>query len=451
MKSPIVYIVHCVDTEGPLYQNCEILFDMIEKLFNVKIESTLENLKQLRDGTHKIYQSKDINKEAIQTFLDPQLNDSHGSWNEIDNMLKKITSREFRYQMKDSFGGGWIYNWFCIDHVGFSGYNPRRRDAGYHNIFDHYSKIENVIKYDHLSFHYHPLPFNGNYHNCGFNFWNSNITEILSRRLIDRMFFPSTFRPGFHTERPDMHFFLEQWIPFDYANQSTKGLDSNQPDCIDGRFGDWRRATTEWEIYHPHHDDYQLPGNCRRYIARCLNMYARLRMITQNDVDEAFERANRLQKNVLLSFTNHDFRDMSFEISRMREMIRESAQKFPNIKFKFSKADAAMRKVLNLEKNLLDLKLNYDNCKKKIHVKSNSNIFGPQPFLAIKTYENKYYHSNFDFYASNHWTFNFDENTLDINAVHKVGIAANTNSGVTEVLVWDLSNDTIVKNVLNNS
>ena len=37
---------------------------------------------------------------------------------------------------KDSFGNGWVFNWHCLDHVGYIN-NPRRRDMGYHNIFDY--------------------------------------------------------------------------------------------------------------------------------------------------------------------------------------------------------------------------------------------------------------------------------------------------------------------------
>ena len=32
------------------------------------------------------------------------------------------------------------FNWHCLDHVGYE-INPRRRDMGYHNIFDHYQQI----------------------------------------------------------------------------------------------------------------------------------------------------------------------------------------------------------------------------------------------------------------------------------------------------------------------
>ena len=45
----------------------------------------------------------------------------------------------FRNKDKDSFGKNWIFNWHCLDHVGYKN-NPRRRDIGYHKIFDHYRK-----------------------------------------------------------------------------------------------------------------------------------------------------------------------------------------------------------------------------------------------------------------------------------------------------------------------
>ena len=40
------------------------------------------------------------------------------------------------------------------------------------------------------------------------------IFQILSRRIIDRSWFPAVNRPGFQVCRPDSHWFLEQFIPF---------------------------------------------------------------------------------------------------------------------------------------------------------------------------------------------------------------------------------------------
>ena len=39
--------------------------------------------------------------------------------------------------------------------------------------------------------------------------------------MIDRQWFPAAHRPGFHVIRPDSHWFLEQFVPFDYSSQAN--------------------------------------------------------------------------------------------------------------------------------------------------------------------------------------------------------------------------------------
>ena len=64
-----------------------------------------------------------------------------------------------------------------------------------------------------IGFHHHPVSYSGNYNDSGTAFWGSeNLNQIYCRKIIDRQWFPVVFRPGFHTERPDSNFFLEQWI-----------------------------------------------------------------------------------------------------------------------------------------------------------------------------------------------------------------------------------------------
>jgi hypothetical protein len=115
-----------------------------------------------------------------------------------------------------------VYSWFVVDHVGYTD-NPRRRDIGYHNVFDHYRRLlhETGSTHDDLQFHFHPMSTYREAHVCATSYLNSpHLLETLARRIIDRGWFPSCFRPGFHAERPDAHWFLEQWLPFDFANQA---------------------------------------------------------------------------------------------------------------------------------------------------------------------------------------------------------------------------------------
>ena len=57
-----------------------------------------------------------------------------------------------------SFNNGWLYGWYCLDHVGYE-INPRKRDMGYHNIHDKY--LEFLDKYnssfDDIQWHFHAM------------------------------------------------------------------------------------------------------------------------------------------------------------------------------------------------------------------------------------------------------------------------------------------------------
>ncbi len=434
MLEKTVYIVHCVDTEGPLYENEKAPFDMIKSIFGIEIEPTEENLISLQQGRLNL----NGKENEVQKIVDIHRITTRGNWDEIFQMLHKVTSEEFRFQLLDNKGKGWIFNWFCMDHVGFNGKNPRRRDAGYHHIFDKYSQLIQRQKLgDFIGFHYHPLPISGNYNDSGTSYWGGeNLNQILTRDVIDRGWFPAAFRPGFHTERPDSNWFLEQWIPFDYANQSTKEIETGQDDLSNGRFGDWRHAPLEWRPYHPAHDDYQDKGSCRRWITRCLNMYARTRQISQDDVDDAFADAEKYGKSIL-AFTDHDYKDMEFEINRVREFIINSKAKYPNVKFVYSNAVDAIRRCVDLEYQDFDLEVavqpqgsNYI-----LKVSVDNDIFGPQPFLAIKTKDNRYIWENFDISVKGRkWTYTFDANTILLSEIDVIGIAANNSYGITKVV-----------------
>ena len=391
-----LYVVHCVDTEGPLYEEKSVPFDMIKNIFGLELEQSEENLRKLRNC------ELDLNglEQEVSKVVDIHRITTRGSWKEIDKMLNAVTSTEFRNDLLDSNGNGWIFNWFCMAHEGFTGANPRRRVKGYHAVFDHYRElIKKQNSKDFIGFHYHPLPISGNYNDSGTAYWGeANLNEILCHAVIDRGWFPAAFRPGFHTERPDANWFLEQWIPFDYANQAMKDNEEGQRDLANGRFGDWRFAPLEWRPYHPDHDDYQKKGSCRRWITRCLNMYARTRQISQEDVEEAFSDALKYGK-AILAFTDHDYKDMEYEITRVRNIIKNVSEKYSDVEFIYSNAVDAIRNCMDIkyEQFTMNAEIINDGTKKYLDIKVDNDIFGPQPFLAIKTKDNRYIWENLDF------------------------------------------------------
>ncbi|MBI2026258.1 MAG: hypothetical protein HYS98_00360 [Deltaproteobacteria bacterium] len=432
----MVYVVHSVDTEGPLIETLEGTFERLYEIFRERLDPSKENLKKIQNRELDFGEKTD---EVARVFNDYNLN-YHDSWEKIDSMLMNMMSLDFRNKLKDSFGGGWIYNWHCLDHVGYES-NPRGRDLGFHKIFDHYRHmIEKTQSYqDGLHWHFHPMSIYKEAHRCASSYVNSpHLYEILCRRIIERNWFPTVFRPGFHVERPDSHWFLEQWIPFDIANWShnkTNRSGAHQSDLDDGRFRDWRLAPIDWSTYHPSHDNYQVPGTCRRWICRVQSITVRDGGLTQDEVDKAFARANE-GKPTIMAITNHDFRDMATEVDFTRELIFKASRMYSDVKFKFSEAAGAFREALYDDHKIQDkIKLrvcleSYQKSLKLMVSQEQGQVFGPQPFLAVRTKTGRYIHDNFDFDVSlKKWSYTFGLDSIHADDIDAIGVAANDKYG----------------------
>jgi len=436
MISPkIVYVVHSIDTEGPLYESLQATFDRLADLFDVHLPATYANLRKL--------QNQEINlngKESqVAEVVNPQLLAYNDSWEKIDKMLAEIMSAEFRNKLPDSAGNGWIYNWHCLDHVDFKT-NPRRREMGYNNIHDRY--LEFIDKYnspmDAIEWHFHPMSTYQEAHRCATSYVNSpHLYQTLARRIIERNFFPSVFRAGFQTERPDSNWFLEQWIPFDTSNMAIEDPSEFEKhnDFKNGRSGDWRRAPNDWSIYQPDIYDYQRPGHCRRYIARSLNINTRIACINQREMDRAFDKASQ-GKPVLMGVASHDWRHMGPEVDKVRKLLETSSKNFPGTQFIYARAKDAFNAVVHngqTEELKLQVSLYAEDGIHRLKVETvKSCVFGPQPFLAIKTRGGRFIHDNFDFGLDGKtWHYAFDHDTVPPKDVDTLGVAANNKFGNT--------------------
>lgn len=435
----IVYIVHSIDTEGPLYEDLASTFKRIENIFGIRLEPTKVNLEKIQKGQLDLSGKE---KQLAKMLSSGQLSfiDDYGK---LDAMLENIGSESFRMKLPDSYGNGWLYNWHCVDHVGYS-VNPRRKDIGYHNIFDYYSNfIEQTNAPDHIHWHFHPAHHSGASHISATSYINDRrFLDIIARRILERNWFPSVNRAGFHTERPDSHWLLEQWIPFDLSNQRYNDDGGEQDDLSGGRFGDWRRAPHNWGLYRPSHDDYQVLGNCRRYIGRCLNLGSRIRLIKKEDVRQAFEEARQNGK-ALMGITDHDFRDMAPDVDYLRELLAEVSRDYPDVKFQYSEAREAFNQMIFgdyqvPDENLLQVSIEAGRNpnQRVLRVKAPNGTFGPQPFLALETVNNGFLHDNFDFETPfKSWHYTFDYQTVKLDQVKRIGVASNDRRGFPHIKI----------------
>ena len=437
----IVHICHHIDTEGPLWENIEELFERLKHIFDIDLKPTYENLEKLQKGEINFSKEK---KAELLMVVDPHTIGFKRNWGMIEEMLERVMSLNFRNKMTDSFGNGWIYNWHVMDHVGFGPENPRHRDIGYHNIFDFYNYMIKTTNsnQDRIHWHFHPISLYKQAHIPATCYDNCMpvLHQIISRRLIDKNCFPVVNRAGFHTERFDSNLFLEQWIPFDPSNQAIS--DSDQPkfqkDLGQGRFGDWRGAPSDWSLYHPDLYDWRKPGNAKRVIGRTLNMKSRHRNITLKEIEKAFIKA-KTGEDVYLGITNHDWREMTTEIEEFRKMLSIVVDKHPEIKFKFSETVEAFRRVLGfnnkiISDNELIIQGTIEENMLKVEIKKGK-IFGPQPYLAFKTKGGEYFHDNFDFGSNDqNFTYTFDDYTVPLDKIEQISVASNDKYGTTKML-----------------
>ena len=168
-------------------------------------------------------------------------------------------------------------------------------------------------------------------------------------------------------------------------------------------------------------------------------MKSRHRNINVQEIEKAFRKAEQ-GENVYLGITNHDWREMSTEIDEFLLMLEQVRTKYPNVQFEFSEALHAFRKVIGfsnevIESNKLKMTARLVGNRLEINV-LNGELFGPQPYLAIKTKSGDYFHDNFDFGDNNKliYYYTFDDYTIPIISLDKVSIASNDIYGNTEIL-----------------
>ena len=428
-----LYVVLNIDTEGPATETLVHTFNRVKNVYGISLEPTQENLAKLQKG--ELSGIDDETRLGLAVMLAPEGLQYINNWEQMDEMVGRFMSDRWRKDLPDSYGNGHVYSFYIRDLVGYD-VNPRRVAIGYHQVYDFYrEKIDSSSAPDKLYWHYHAPGIVRHANLDGLNLSSTNHhVEGLAHRIIDRLDFPACFRPGMDNIRPDHNLFLEMWIPFDYSNQSIEltEKDLSQKDNEVGRYGDWRRAPREWCVYHPDLFDYQKPGNMKRYVARCLYAKGRMRVITQDEVDSAFERAAN-GCNTILSYLCHDARDMTLDIAAVNPLIRRAAQKYPTVKFSYQNAVDAMRLALELPKQPPPkFELTWQG--NRLDISADKTLWGPQPFFCFTTWSGQYFHDNLDKHSDTEWSYVFDWQTLDRRAIASIGLASNDNYGNTTIL-----------------
>jgi hypothetical protein len=122
-------------------------------------------------------------------------------------------------------------------------------------------------------------------------------------------------------------------------------------------------------------------------------------------------------------------------------MLVSSAARYPEVEWLHSGARDAASEVLGLTPDPpIEISVSFErrlNCL-MMRVKTNTESFGPQPYLAVKTFDKNYLTDNFDVQTPcREWTYVFDSQSIEPMAIDKIGLAVNSRNSTTSVVVID--------------
>ena len=94
MSDKTVYIVHAVDTEGPIYEDLNATFERLREIIGVDMKPSYKTLEKLQNKEIDL----DGKEEVTASFLRPSMRAYNESWHQITKMLERIMSEKYRKQ-----------------------------------------------------------------------------------------------------------------------------------------------------------------------------------------------------------------------------------------------------------------------------------------------------------------------------------------------------------------
>jgi hypothetical protein len=263
----------------------------------------------------------------------------NNSWDKIHEQMTQLMTADFRRAYTDSDDRLPALSWFILDWVGAPA-GPRATAVGHHAILDPYDKWLREANsegiQDELYWHYHHcFPDRlGSYNRD----WETHpyYDEILCRKIIERNVYPSVYRAGNTWEDSTVSAWLERFIPFDL---SSRGPWKNV-------HYDWFGAPRQWVMYHPSRESPKRRGDQKRWMGRSVDM--ELGTFYDEEIEQAFIDAS-FGKDSYVSFYLHDFRPLCDYLAEGINRIRAVADRYPQVSWRHENALSAFRLLCDAE------------------------------------------------------------------------------------------------------
>jgi len=286
---------------------------------------------------------------------------------------------DLRFNKLDSYGDPFKLTWYLYTSENLcEGINTDCTSI-YSSLTENW-KNELDFYEDDLEWHFHNEEWNAPY-SCWtqalfFDEGRREVAErILNSFLIDKNFFPSSYRAGWVWENNDFSNFLENTVFSDYSNLAPFNSTSGLAEC-QGNLYNWSGAFDNWDWYHPDSEDYQSPGNQNRFMFRCVPYRT-------FSAEEVMHKVREVNDGLVVCLYSHNTHPSTvYTLERRLDYIR-GVLNYNNIDFSYVTAQEATRIILN-SKDIDKPEISLDYESGIMNIQINEEIYGI-PYAAIKS------------------------------------------------------------------
>ncbi|MBP6964840.1 MAG: hypothetical protein KBC96_10590 [Armatimonadetes bacterium] len=265
-----------------------------------------------------------------------------------EGQAARVMSESYRDAHRDSLGNTIKFTWYMQMGSVYSAGTDTGPLLPFELMEDyHGGSIERWG--DEMAYHYHTW-FWSDPNGDGLWYWNQapdfsycrpDFDRTMAHMLLDRGFYPSSFRSGWHYMDDGWQSYLDELIPYRFENDWPAYRTTTEEPL--GNLYDWRRAPSAWVPWHPDPNDYQSPGALRGWESRSKYIAGATTAI----LTEAFYKALDGEAQLLTLFSHLKEADFPEQVDALHIRLSDLHASLPLVDFEYLTGRECMLKWRN--------------------------------------------------------------------------------------------------------
>ena len=299
-------------------------------------------------------------------------------------MAAQVMADSYRNAHVDSLGNRLKLTWYMNCGSIYSGGIDTSPILPYELMMDYHGN--EIARWgDEMAFHYHTWAWDGSAwtQTAEFTPCLPDFEQTLAHLVIDRGFYPASFRSGWNWMSNIWENYLDDWIVYRFECGSA------------------------WEPYHPSVTDYKAVGNMRGWESR----YDYTPSVTQSMVEPAFTAALAGTDQVVTLFSHLKEDTFASGIDAATNVFAAMHQKYPTIDYEYLTGRECMLKWRggsDITPPVISVSISDSDGTRAAIISTNEDIYQKQPFVALLRSDGTYSRVDCVPVGTNRWAVSYD-------------------------------------------